>query len=185
MPITASVSSSALQGLVRVSTTVVSSGATACATIERSAWALGEDLIVFTVKTTSEAVSGSPSLKVTSPRILNVQVRWSSEQEYSVARSFTKFMSSSVAMRVDWMSGSCTCSPQPQSTQGSKPADGSFSELMAIVTWRVGSTLVAAGALVAPDPPQPASALATASAAPPTNVRLPTSLFSSMLAPPK
>ena len=38
------------------------------------------------------------------------------------------------------MRGSWTCSPQPQATHGSKPASGSLVVLMAMVTWRVGST---------------------------------------------
>ena len=46
------------------------------------------------------------------------------------------------------MRGSWTCSPQPQATHGSKPASGSLVVLMAMVTWREGST---------PEPEAPAS----------------------------
>ena len=130
----ASVYSSVLQGLESVMSAVASSGAMASTTIERSAWAFLEPRIVLMVNATSAAVSAWPSENVASSRILNVQVSLSGEHDQSVARSLVKFMSSSVTMRVDWIRGSCTCSPQPQSTQGSNPASGSFSALIAIVT---------------------------------------------------
>ena len=51
------------------------------------------------------------------------------------------------------MRGSWTCSPQPQATHGSKPASGSLVVLMAMVTWREGSTPVPEAA----SPASPAS----------------------------
>ena len=92
------------------------------------------------VKATSFAVRGVPSENFASSRIENVQVRLSLEHSYEVARSFWNFMSLSVTTRVDWMSGSCTCSPAPQPTQGSKPPSGSLVVLMAMVTWCFAST---------------------------------------------
>ena len=63
------------------------------------------------------------------------------------------------------MSGSCTCSPQPQATQGSKPAAGSELGLMAMTTWEVS---VAEPALSPPfEHPERAAPLAPTTAARP------------------
>ena len=70
----------------------------------------------------------------------NVHVRPSSLQEYAVARSFSKPISAVVVRSVDWISGSCTCSPQPQETNGSKPAAGSLLTGMDTVTWEARSS---------------------------------------------
>ena len=66
--------------------------------------------------------------------MVNVHMRPSSLQEYAVARSFSKPISAVVVRSVDWISGSCTCSPQPQETNGSKPAAGSLLTGMETVT---------------------------------------------------
>ena len=62
------------------------------------------------------------------------------------------------------MSGSWTCSPQPQATHGSKPASGSLVVLMAMVTWREGSTPEPEAA--APSSPAPALEHAESASAP-------------------
>ena len=58
---------------------MVSSVASALSTIVRSASAASFLMIPFTVKATSEAVRGSPSVNFTSLRMWKVQVRPSSE----------------------------------------------------------------------------------------------------------
>ena len=60
---------------------MVSSAASAFSTMERSASEASLATMELTVKATSRAVSGWPSVNVTSSRMLNVQVRPSSEQE--------------------------------------------------------------------------------------------------------
>ena len=69
----------ALKGLLRCSCTVASSVATASRTMDRSASDAGLALMPFMVKATSRAVSGSPSVKRTSSRMVKVQVRPSGE----------------------------------------------------------------------------------------------------------
>ena len=76
------------------------------------------------------------------------------------------------------MSGSWTCSPQPQLMQGSKPEAGSFEVLMATVTWRFASAEEVVAASAPPLEalsPQPASAPAASAAPsapmPPTKAR--------------
>ena len=86
------------------------------------------------VYATSWAVTGLPLVNLASVRMVNVQVRPSSLHVYAVARSFSKPMSAFVVRSVDWISGSCTCSPQPQETNGSKPAAGSLLTGMETVT---------------------------------------------------
>ena len=79
MPMTASVYSSALNGFSMWMTTVASSGATASRTMDRSHSEASAVRMPLIVKATSRAVSGSPSVKRTSSRMVNVQVMPSSE----------------------------------------------------------------------------------------------------------
>ena len=85
-------------------------------------------------------------------------------------------MSALVTMSVDWMSGSCTCSPQPHDTNGSKPAAGSAPVGMVTMTcvWVSPEALSAASSVSVPSPPsagceQPASVPPSASAPLPAN----------------
>ena len=80
MPTTASVYSSALFGRFMAISQVVASTARASSTMDRSASAASPFTIPLMVKATSSAVSGTPSVNITSSRIWNVQVRPSSEQ---------------------------------------------------------------------------------------------------------
>ena len=93
-----------------------------------------------------------------------------------------KPISTVVVRSVDWMSGSCTCSPQPHETSGLKPASGSDEVGMVTITCVLPSDAEDALAAAEPDadpvpcPAQPAKAPAkgrTAAPAPSafTNVR--------------
>ena len=111
----------------------------------------------------------------------NVQVRPSSLQLYAVARSFSNPMSAVVVSSVDWISGSCTCSPQPQETNGSNPAAGSLLAGIDTVTCAACSSGFEPAAEPASDdppahalntPPKPSAAALTPATF--TNVRLET-----------
>ena len=106
--------------------------------MERSASDEGASLIPLMVKATSSAVSASPSVNFASVRILNVHTMPSSLHSYDVARSLCRPMSASVLISVDWINGSCTCSPHPHETKGSNPASGSALVGMETMTWFFG-----------------------------------------------
>ena len=79
MPMTASVYRSALNGLSRLISTVVSSVATASFIMDRSHSDASAFRMPLRVKATSRAVSGWPSVNFTSSRMANVHVRPSAD----------------------------------------------------------------------------------------------------------
>ena len=108
-------------------------GEVATAVLKLGRETLAASLALVKVKATSSAVSAEPSEKVTSERIVKVQVNPSGLTVYPVARSFTISLRSLAVISAEWISAT-PVSPKPSTgSKGGLRVEGSI----AITTsWR-------------------------------------------------